>query len=78
MSNSNLEDLMKKISEKLNIDQNQLSKAENKKEIDNILNKADPSDIEKAKKIISDKSALSKVLSTPAAKQILKKFLGGK
>ena len=78
MNNSNLEDLMKKISEKLNIDQNQLSKAENKKEIDNILNKASPSDIEKAKKIISDKSALSKVLSTPVAKQILKKFLGGK
>lgn len=78
MNNSNLEDLMKKISEKLNIDQNQLSKAENKKEIDNILNKASPSDIEKAKKIISDKSTLSKVLSTPAAKQILKKFLGGK
>ena len=78
MSNSNLDDLMKKISEKLNIDQNQLSKAENKKEIDNILNTASPSDIEKAKKIISDKSTLSKVLSTPAAKQILKKFLGGK
>ena len=78
MNNSNLDDLMNKISEKLNIDQNQLSKAENKKEIDNILNKASPSDIEKAKKIISDKSALSKVLSTPAAKQILKKFLGGK
>lgn len=78
MNNSNLDDLMNKISEKLNIDQNQLSKAENKKEIDNILNKASPSDIEKAKKIISDKSTLSKVLSTPAAKQILKKFLGGK
>lgn len=78
MNNSNLEDLMKKISEKLNIDKNDLGKIENKKEINNILNKADPSDIEKAKKIISDKSTLSKVLSTPAAKQILKKFLGGK
>ena len=78
MSNSNLDDLMKKISEKLNIDKNDLGKIENKKEINNILNKADPSDIEKAKKIISDKSALSKVLSTPVAKQILKKFLGGK
>ena len=78
MNNSNLDDLMKKISEKLNIDKNDLGKIENKKEINNILNKADPSDIEKAKKIISDKSTLSKVLSTPAAKQILKKFLGGK
>ena len=78
MNNSNLEDLMKKISEKLNIDKNDLGKIENKKEINNILNKADPSDIEKAKKIISDKSTLSKVLSTPAAKQMLKKFLGGK
>ena len=78
MNNSNLEDLMKKISEKLNIDKNDLGKIENKKEINNILNKADPSDIEKAKKIISDKSTLSKVLSTPAAKQILKKFLVGK
>ncbi|MDO4504371.1 MAG: hypothetical protein Q4B84_04465 [Clostridia bacterium] len=78
MNNSNLDDLMNKISEKLNIDKNDLGKIENKKEINNILNKADPSDIEKAKKIISDKSALSKVLSTPAAKQILKKFLGGK
>lgn len=78
MNNSNLDDLMNKISEKLNIDKNDLGKIENKKEINNILNKADPSDIEKAKKIISDKSALSKVLSTPVAKQILKKFLGGK
>ena len=66
---------MNKISEKLNIDKNDLGKIENKKEINNILNKADPSDIEKAKKIISDKSALSKVLSTPVAKQILKKLL---
>ena len=78
MSNSNLDDLMKKISEKLNIDKNDLGKIENKKEINNILNKADPSDIEKAKKIISDKTALSKVLSTPKAKELLKKFLGGK
>ena len=78
MSNSNLEDLMNKISEKLNIDKNDLGKIENKKEINNILNKADPSDIEKAKKIISDKTALSKVLSTPKAKELLKKFLGGK
>ena len=78
MSNSNLDDLMKKISEKLNIDKNSLDKNKNQKELNNILNKANPSDIEKAKKIISDKSALSKVLSTPAAKQILKKFLGGK
>ena len=78
MSNSNLDDLMKKISEKLNIDKNSLDKNKNQKELNNILNKANPSDIEKAKKIISDKSTLSKVLSTPAAKQILKKFLGGK
>ena len=41
MSNSNLDDLMKKISEKLNIDKNDLGKIENKKEINNILNKAD-------------------------------------
>lgn len=78
MSNSNLEDLMKKISEKLNIDKNSLDKNKNQKELNNILNKANPSDIEKAKKIISDKTALSKVLSTPKAKELLKKFLGGK
>ncbi len=78
MSNSNLDDLMKKISEKLNIDKNSLDKNKNQKELNNILNKANPSDIEKAKKIISDKTALSKVLSTPKAKELLKKFLGGK
>ena len=76
MSNSNLEDLMKKISEKLNIDKNSLDKNKNQKELNNILNKANHSDIEKAKKIISDKTALSKVLSTPKAKELLKKFLG--
>ena len=78
MSNSNLDDLMKKISEKLNIDKNSLDKNKNQKELNNILNKANPSDIENAKKIISDKTALSKVLSTPKAKELFKKFLGGK
>ena len=78
MSNSNLEDLMKKTSEKSNIDKNSLDKNKNQKELNNILNKANPSHIEKAKKIISDKTALSKVLSTPKAKELLKKFLGGK
>ncbi|MDC0700595.1 hypothetical protein [Clostridium sp. D33t1_170424_F3] len=53
-----------------NADQQQL--------LNNLLKSLSPTDTEKLNKILNDKDATSKILSTPQAQQLLQKFTSGK
>ena len=53
-----------------NADQQQL--------LNNLLKSLSPADTEKLNKILNDKDATNKILSTPQAQQLLQKFTGGK
>lgn len=75
-SNS-LEELLKKTSEKMGINKENL-KTNSQSKVNQILNKLDPQQAKKVEQILSDKAATEKLLSTPKAKQLLKKLLGEK
>lgn len=48
------------------------------KNISDLLNNLNKTDSEKVKEVLSDKNSISKLLSSPKAQELLKKFLGGK
>ena len=73
-----LEEMLKKASQKLGTKPEELKNAAKNGNINNLLNNLGPEQSEKVNKILSDKKAASKLLSTPKAKELLKKFLGGK
>lgn len=73
-----LEEMLKKASQKFGTKPEELKNAAKNGNINNLLNNLGPEQSEKVKKILSDKKAASKLLSTPKAKELLKKFLGGK
>lgn len=73
-----LEEMLKKASQKLGTKPEELKNVAKNGNINNLLNNLGPEQSEKVKKILSDKKAASKLLSTPKAKELLKKFLGGK
>ena len=52
----------------------------NNNNINDLLNNINNNNIdsEKLKNVLSDKNSISKLLSSPKAKELLKKFLGGK
>ncbi len=75
-SNS-LEELLKKTSEKMGINKENL-KTNSQSKVNQILNKLDPQQAKKVEQILSDKAATEKLLSTPKAQQLLKKLLGEK
>lgn len=53
-----------------NADQQQL--------LNNLLKSLSPADTDKLNKILNDKEATNKILSTPQAQQLLQKFTSGK
>ena len=71
---NNLENLLKKASESMGI--NQETAKNNKTNVNNILSKLPQNQADKVKEILSDKEATKKLLSTPKAQELLKKFLG--
>lgn len=73
-----LEEMLKKASQKFGTKPEELKNAAKNGNINNLLNNLGPEQSEKVKQILSDKKAASKLLSTPKAKELLKKFLGGK
>ena len=62
-NNPNFENLLKSVSDKLGKSPEELKKA---------------SDAQKIQKILSDKNAANKILSTPQAQSLIKKLLGDK
>lgn len=76
--NNNLENLINTISQKLGADPNKLKDAAQNGNVNDIIKNLNQKDAEKIQKILSDKDAASKLLSTPKAQQLLKKFMGDK
>ncbi len=76
--NNNLENLINTISQKLGADPNKLKDAAQNGKVNDIIKNLNQKDAEKIQKILSDKDAASKLLSTPKAQQLLKKFMGDK
>ena len=74
--NSNLENLINTISQKLGTNPDELKKAAQNKNANDILKNLSEKDAEKVKNVLSDKSAASKILSSPKAQQLLKKLMG--
>ena len=54
------------------------SNEEQKKLLDSLMNQLSAQDRQKLESVLADKSATEKILSTPQAKQLLQKLMGGK
>lgn len=76
--NSSLDEMLKKASQKLGTDPENLKKAASDGNINNLLKNIGTKEAQKVEQILSNKEAASKLLSTPKAQQLLKKLLGGK
>lgn len=77
-SQKDIQELLKTASQKLNTNPEQLKKAAEGQKLDSVLKNIDPKDAEKVKKILADKDATQKLLSTPQAQALLNKFMKNK
>ncbi|CDB24708.1 uncharacterized protein BN706_00818 [Clostridium sp. CAG:557] len=77
-NNPNFENLLKSVSDKLGKSPEELKKASETGNIENLLGNLRPNDAQKIQKILSDKNAANKILSTPQAQSLIKKLLGDK
>lgn len=68
MNNKNFDEIINNIK----------SKKLNKETKDYLMNNLDENQSKKLKEVLSDKSALQKLLSSPKAQELLKKFTEGK
>ena len=75
-NNPNFENLLKSVSDKLGKSPEELKKASETGNIENLLGNLRPNDAQKIQKILSDKNAANKILSTPQAQSLIKKLLG--
>ncbi len=73
-----LEEMLKKASQKLGTNAGVLKNAAKTGKINNLIKNLNTKDAQKVQKVLSDKQAASKLLSTPQAKKLLEKFLGEK
>lgn len=77
-NNEKIENLLENVSEKLGVDKEKLRKSAQNGDISQTLKNLNPKDAQKLQKVLSDKEATQKLLSTPQAQQLLKKFIEGK
>lgn len=77
-NNGNPEELLKTASKHLGIDPDQLKKSAQSGDLSGTLKNLSPNDAKKIEKVLTDKNAAEKLLSTPKARELLKKFLGEK
>lgn len=77
-NNQSLDEMLKKASQKLGTDSQKLKDAASSGKIGNLLKNLGTKEAQKIKEVLSDKKAASQLLSTPKAKQILKKLMGDK
>lgn len=79
MNNNDFNSILKQAQKNSNIDLSKLKQAGEQGKLDDFINKnlsADASS--QLKKILNDKQATEKLLSTPQAKELMKKFMEGK
>ena len=76
--NNEFDNIINTISKKLGAEPDKLKEAAQKGNVNEVIKNLKPQDAEKIQKILSDKDATKKLLSTPKAQQLLKKFMGEK
>lgn len=79
MNNNDLSKLMKSAQQKTGIDMQKMKQAAEGGNLDDFINKNLSSDASKQlKNVLSNKEAAEKLLSTPQAKELMKKLMEGK
>lgn len=79
MNNNDFNSILKQAQKNTNIDLNKLKQAGEQGKLDDFINKNLSADAStQLKKILNDKQATEKLLSTPQAKELMKKFMEGK
>lgn len=72
----NLENLLNSVSEKLGKSPEELKKATQSGNIENLLGSLNQNDAQKIQKVLSDKNIANKLLASPQAQSLIKKLLG--
>lgn len=70
--------LLQALSSRLGTNPKELKSAAEQGNINNLLKGLHPDDAEKIQKVLSDKDAAQKILSSAQAQKLMKKFLGDK
>lgn len=79
MNNNEINRLMKNAQQKTGIDMNKMKQAAESGKLDDFINKNLSSDATKQlKNVLTNKEAAEKLLSTPQAKELMKKLMEGK
>lgn len=79
MSNNDLNKMMKNAQQKTGIDMQKMKQAADNGKLDDFINKNLSTDATKQlKNVLSNKEAAEKLLSTPQAKELMKKLMEGK
>ena len=68
MSNNNFDEIVEKMK----------NQKDNKEAQDCLMKKLNPTQSKKLQEVMSDRNALEKMLSTPQAQELLRKFMGDK
>ena len=76
-NNKDLNDLLKTASSSLGTDTDKIKKEAEKNGLSGLLNNLTPEQAKKVQSLLSDKEATTKLLSTPQAQQLFKKFTKG-
>ena len=77
-NNQSLDAMLKKASQKLGTDSEKLKSAASGGKIEDLLKNLKTEEAKKVTNMLSDQKAVLKLLSTPKAKQLLKKLQGDK
>ncbi len=77
-NNQSLDAMLKKASQKLGTDSEKLKSAASSGKIEDLLKNLKTEEAKKVTNMLSDQKAVLKLLSTPKAKQLLKKLQGDK
>ncbi len=72
----NLENLLNSVSEKLGKSPEELKKATQSGNIENLLGGLNQNDAQKIQKVLSDKNVANKLLASSQAQSLIKKLLG--
>ena len=75
-NNDELQNLLKTAAERLGTQPDQLKQQAENGTLQNMIKNLNPNDAAKLQQVLSDKDAANRLLSTPQAQILLKKFLG--
>ena len=71
-------EMLKEAEKKMGMTPDEIKKAINSGDVSGIMKNLGKNDAQKVQKVLSNKDSAMKLLSTPQAQALLKKFLGGK